>query len=50
MCRQHLHVLLNKKQVSNTLTAMGIPSERADSAIRLSLSYYNTMEEVKKCS
>jgi cysteine desulfurase len=36
-----------QKKVSNTLTAMGIPSARANSAIRLSLSYSNSMEEVK---
>ena len=37
-----------QKTISNTLIAMGIPEERAGSAIRLSLSYYNTMDEVKK--
>ena len=37
-----------QKTISNTLVAMGIPEERAGSAIRLSLSYYNTMDEVKK--
>ena len=36
-----------QKKVSNTLTAMGVPSARANSAIRLSLSYSNSMEEVK---
>ena len=36
-----------QKKVSNTLTAMGITSARANSAIRLSLSYSNSMEEVK---
>ena len=37
-----------QKTISNTLIAMGISEERAGSAIRLSLSYYNTMDEVKK--
>jgi cysteine desulfurase len=37
-----------QKTISNTLVAMGISEERAGSAIRLSLSYYNTMDEVKK--
>ena len=37
-----------QKTISNTLVAMGIPEERAGSAIRLSLSYYNTLDEVKK--
>ncbi len=37
-----------QKTISSTLIAMGIPEERAGSAIRLSLSYYNTMDEVKK--
>jgi cysteine desulfurase len=36
-----------QKTVSNTLMAMGIPSHRANSAIRLSLSYSNSIEEVK---
>ena len=39
-----------QKKVSNTLTAMGLPNARANSAIRLSLSYSNSMEESKKCS
>ena len=39
-----------QKTVSNTLTAMGIPSSTASSAIRLSLRIHNTMEEVEKCS
>ena len=34
--------------ISNTLVAMGISEERAGSAIRVSLSYYNTIDEVKK--
>ncbi|HEY4550322.1 MAG TPA: cysteine desulfurase family protein [Bacillus sp. (in: firmicutes)] len=37
-----------QKTISNTLVAMGIPEERAGSAIRVSLSYYNTLDEVKK--
>jgi cysteine desulfurase len=37
-----------QKTISNTLVAMGIPEERAGSAIRVSLSYYNTSDEVKK--
>jgi len=37
-----------QKTISNTLVAMGIPEERAGSAIRLSLSYNNTLDEVKK--
>jgi cysteine desulfurase len=37
-----------QKTTSNTLLAMGIPEERAGSAIRLSLSYNNTLDEVKK--
>ena len=37
-----------QKTRSNTLVAMGIPEERAGSAIRVSLSYYNTLDEVKK--
>ncbi|MCQ6274403.1 cysteine desulfurase [Bacillus sp. V3B] len=37
-----------QKTISNTLVAMGIPEERAGSAIRVSLSYNNTMDEVKK--
>lgn len=37
-----------QKTVSSTLTAMGIPEHIAGSAIRLSLSYENTMEEVEK--
>lgn len=36
------------KTVSSTLTAMGVPKEIAGSAIRLSLSYDNTLEEVNK--
>lgn len=34
-----------KKSPSKTLIAMGVPEEEADSAIRISLSYENTMEE-----
>lgn len=37
-----------QKTISNTLVAMGIAKERAGSAIRVSLSYNNTMDEVKK--
>lgn len=37
-----------QKTVSNTLTAMGVANDIAGSAIRLSLSYDNTLEEVKK--
>ena len=37
-----------QKTVSSTLIAMGVPEERAGSAIRLSLSYYNTIDEVEK--
>ena len=36
-----------QKQVSNTLMAMGIQSAHANSAIRISLSYSNSMKEVK---
>jgi cysteine desulfurase len=36
-----------QKTNSNTLIAMGIPNDRANSAIRLSLSYSNSKEEVK---
>ncbi|MDE3839920.1 cysteine desulfurase NifS [Bacillus methanolicus] len=34
-----------KKSPSKTLMAMGVPDEEANSAIRISLSYENTMEE-----
>ncbi|MBB6445722.1 cysteine desulfurase family protein [Bacillus benzoevorans] len=37
-----------QKTVSSTLTAMGVSKEIAGSAIRLSLSYDNTLEEVEK--
>lgn len=37
-----------KQQVSNTLLAMGIQSEEAKSAIRISLSYENTLDEAKR--
>ena len=36
------------KTISNTLVSMGISKERAGSAIRLSLSYYNTIDEIKR--
>ncbi len=36
-----------QKTISSTLKAMGIPKDRANSAIRISLSYSNTIEEVK---
>ncbi|WP_338472078.1 cysteine desulfurase family protein [Niallia sp. XMNu-256] len=35
------------KTLSNTLIAMGVPKDRATSAIRISLDYWNTMAEVK---
>ncbi|KAA9027477.1 cysteine desulfurase family protein [Niallia endozanthoxylica] len=35
-----------QKTISGTLSAMGMPEERAGSAIRLSLSYTNTVDEV----
>ncbi|MFO1444133.1 cysteine desulfurase [Bacillus sp. Bva_UNVM-123] len=37
-----------KQQASNTLLAMGIPDEEAMSAIRISLSYENTIDEAKQ--
>lgn len=37
-----------QKTVSNTLVAMGIPKDRVNSAIRISLTYSNSMDEVKK--
>ena len=37
-----------QKTISNSLVAMGISEERAGSAIRVSLSYNNTIDEVKK--
>lgn len=36
-----------RKSVSHTLLAMGVPEEEAESAIRISLSYENTMDEVR---
>jgi len=36
-----------QKTISHTLMAMGISKERSNNAIRLSLSYSNTIEEVK---
>ena len=36
------------KTISNTLVAMGISEERSGSAIRLSLSYDNTIDEIKR--
>ena len=36
------------KTISNTLVSMGVSKERAGSAIRLSLSYYNTIDEIKR--
>ncbi|WP_428911308.1 cysteine desulfurase family protein [Niallia sp. Krafla_26] len=36
-----------QKTNSSTLMAMGVTKERANSAIRVSLSYWNTMEEIK---
>ncbi len=35
-----------QRTISSTLSAMGVPEERAGSAIRLSLSYTNTVDEV----
>lgn len=37
-----------QKTVSSTLTAMGVPDRIASSAIRLSLTYDNTIEEAEK--
>jgi len=37
-----------QKTISGTLSAMGVPEERAGSAIRLSLSYTNTVDEVNR--
>lgn len=37
-----------QKTISGTLLAMGMTKSRANSAIRLSLSYSNTIDEVKK--
>lgn len=37
-------------EVSKTLVAMGIPADEAKSAIRISLSYENTMEEAMKAT
>ena len=37
-----------QKTISNTLVAMGISEERSGSAIRLSLSYDNTIDEIKR--
>ena len=37
-----------QKSISSTLVAMGMPEDRAGSAVRLSLSYLNTVDEAKK--
>ncbi len=37
-----------QKTISNTLVAMGVSEERSGSAIRLSLSYDNTIDEIKR--
>lgn len=37
-----------QKSASKTLLAMGVPKNRAESAIRISLSYENTAEEAEK--